>query len=55
MATSLLGLMQITIFRKLLMGADYSFSEARAEAKRLFLAGIRRQEGETACARPNQP
>ncbi len=40
MATALLGLMQMTIFRKLLTGAAYSFDEARDEVKRIFFTGV---------------
>lgn len=40
MATALIGLMQIVILRKLALGADYSFAEAKAEVKHLFFSGI---------------
>ena len=39
-ATALFGLMQMTIFHKLLADATYSFDEARAEVKRIFFTGI---------------
>lgn len=40
LATSLLGLMQIVIIRKLTIGADYSFNDAKEEVKRIFFTGI---------------
>ncbi|HEX2952560.1 MAG TPA: TetR/AcrR family transcriptional regulator [Bacillota bacterium] len=46
MATALLGLMQIIILRKLVMGADYSFADAKAEVKQIFFSGILLQRGE---------
>ena len=39
-ATALFGLMQMTIFHKILAGVTYSFDEARAEVKRIFFTGI---------------
>ena len=51
MATALLGLMQATIFRKLLAGAAYSFAEAGDEVKRIFFTGIEiGQRGDPSCA-----
>lgn len=40
MATGLIGLMQIVILRKLVLDADYSFTEAKALVKQLFFSGI---------------
>jgi AcrR family transcriptional regulator len=39
-STALIGLMQIIILRKLTLGADYSFADAKAEVKQIFFSGI---------------
>jgi AcrR family transcriptional regulator len=45
-STALIGLMQIIILRKLALGADYSFADAKAEVKQIFFSGILMQRGE---------
>ena len=46
MATALLGLMQVTLMRKIVIGASYTLEEAKNEAKQLFFTGILMQRRE---------